>query len=80
LRQELKVGRPGRTQDYHDETRTARYLLSDGELVLCFSVIGISLQQSAAILAECTAIASWDETAFHAAIGRALGGAVEHVH
>ena len=73
LRQSLLTRTPMRTKAYHEETRTARYVVSDGEHVVCFTVTDVTLEQATAIAAECSAMTVWDLPEFHAAAARALG-------
>ena len=64
---------PGHLHAYHEQTRTARYVASDGDMVMCFTVINVSPEQAATIAAECESIATWDDREFYAAVVRSLG-------
>ena len=64
---------PGHLHAYHEQTRTARYVASDGDIVMCFTVINVRLEQAATIAAECESIATWDDREFYAAVVRSLG-------
>lgn len=61
----------GRRQGYDKATRTARYIVSDGKVALCFTVTNVSLDQSAQIAAECDSITKWGLSTFRAAVERA---------
>lgn len=79
LRQSLLTRTSGRRHGYHEETRTARYVVPDGELVLCLTVTDLTLQQAATIAAECDAITEWEYPAFQAIVERVLGGSFGRV-
>ena len=79
LGQMLAERQPGRSQAYHAETRTARYVVSDGKTVQCFTVTNLTLEQAAAVAAECDSIKLWEPRAFQAAVERALGAASDRV-
>jgi hypothetical protein len=65
---------------YNAEDATARYLISDGELASCFSVIGISEAEASAILADCKDRTDWSVKAFREAVARILGGTATGVN
>ena len=73
LRSLLDEMGPGHLHSYHAQTRTARYVASDGDMVMCFTVINVSPEQAATIAAECESIATWDDREFYAAVVRSLG-------
>jgi hypothetical protein len=73
LRQRLLTRTSGRTQGYHEETRTARYVVSDGQLVLCFTVTDLTIEQAATIATKCDAITEWEYGAFQAVVERVMG-------
>ena len=73
LRTSLLLGKSGRRQGYDETTRTARYIVSDGKVVVCFTVTNVSLRQSAEIATECDSITEWGSSAFRAAVERAMG-------
>lgn len=73
LRKILKPGHTGRTQGYDKGTRTARYLMSDGTMVVCYTVADITLEQAATIAAECDSVTEWNTAVFQAVVERALG-------
>lgn len=73
LRSLLNEMGPGHLHAYHAQTRTARYVASDGDIVMCFTVTDVAPEQAATIAAECESIATWDDREFYAAVVRALG-------
>jgi hypothetical protein len=73
LRSLLNEMGPGHLHQYHAQTRTAHYVASDGDIVMCFTVTDVAPEQAATIAAECESIATWDDREFHAAVVRALG-------
>ena len=73
LRSLLDEMGPGHLHAYHAQTRTARYVASDGDIVMCFTVINVMPEQAATIAAECESIATWDDREFYAAVVRSLG-------
>jgi hypothetical protein len=73
LRSLLNEMGPGHLHAYHAQTRTARYVASDDDIVMCFTVTDVAPEQAAAIAAECESIATWDDREFYAAVVRSLG-------
>jgi hypothetical protein len=69
----LGKGEPLSTRAYDDESQTARFVESDGNTVMCFTVAGITIDQAEMIEIECEDMGAIDETAFHEAVSRALG-------
>ena len=61
------------TRAYDDENQTARFVISDGTTVTCFTVTDITIDQAEMITLECEKADAWSETAFRAAVVRALG-------
>ena len=80
LRKRLRPGFRGHKYFYDRETRIARYLLTNGDVVVCYSVTEVSLGEAKAIGARCEGIDEWCMTAFQAAVERALGVEFERVH
>jgi len=68
----LKGGTPVSTRAYEDETRTARFVESDGMIVMCFTVSDISIDQAEMIEAAWEAICALDETAFQRTVQQVL--------
>jgi hypothetical protein len=80
LRQILSTGsRQGLYHVYDAETRTARYIASDGRGVLRFTVTDLTPEQAATIAAECRDITVWNGPAFQTAVERALGVSFDRV-
>jgi hypothetical protein len=79
LRKVLSSRTSGRWKAYHNETHSARYVVSDGEVVMCFTVTDLTLEQATTIAIECKAITEWDPSAFQEAVERALGAPFDPV-
>jgi hypothetical protein len=62
---------------YDDETWTARFVASDGQVVKCFAVTDITIDQAEMIAAGCTDILGCDEAGFREAVARSLGPTFE---
>jgi hypothetical protein len=58
---------------YDDETWTARYVASDGQVVNCFAVTNVTIDQAEIIAAACMDISASDEAALREAVARSLG-------
>ena len=80
LKKMLRPGYRGHKYFYDQHSRTARYLLTNGDVVACYSVTEVSLGEAKAIAARCEGISEWCITAFQAAVERALGTEFERVH
>jgi hypothetical protein len=63
---------PLNTRAYDDDTQTARFVISDGTIVTCFTVIDITIDQAEMITIECEKSDAWSESAFREAAVRAL--------
>ena len=61
------------TRAYEDESQTARFVISDGTTVTCFTVTDITIDQAEMITIECEKSDAWSEGAFREAAARALG-------
>ena len=68
----LEAGKPVSTRAYEDEAETARFVESDGKMVMCFKVAGITIDQAEMIEAEWEGVCALDEKAFLQAVERAL--------
>ncbi len=68
----LEGGKPVSTRAYEEETRTARFVESDGTSVMCFTVTAITIDQAEMIEAEWEGICALDEAAFQKAVEQAL--------
>lgn len=73
----LEGRKPVSTRAYEDETRTARFVESDGNIVMCFTVTEITIDQAEMIEAEWEGICTLDESAFQRAVEQALHEPVE---
>jgi len=74
LRQAFETGESGRTYRYFAKLRNAIYLVSVGQILLCFTVTELTADQAAAIAVQCEPTSSWSAAAFERAVERALGG------
>jgi hypothetical protein len=68
----LEAGTPVSTRAYEDETQVARFVESDGQLVMCFQVPDITIDQAEMITVEWEGVCGLDEAAFKAAVERAF--------
>jgi hypothetical protein len=68
----LERGTPVSTRAYEDEARIARFVESDGNVVMCFAVADITIDQAEMIEAGWEGICSLDESLFRAAVQQAL--------
>ncbi|MGB6309872.1 MAG: hypothetical protein WBF89_18975 [Steroidobacteraceae bacterium] len=70
---------PLNTRAYDDETQTARFVVSDGKIAICFAVAGITIDQAELITIACEESNEWGAASFPEAASRALGEPVEGV-
>jgi hypothetical protein len=68
----LGVGKPVSTRAYEDAAQTARFVESDGSMVVCFAVPDITIDQAEMIEAEWESQCGLDEAAFQQVVARAL--------
>jgi hypothetical protein len=68
----LEGRKPVSTRAYEDETLTARFVESDGNVVMCFTISGITIDQAEMIEVEWEAICALDEAAFRKTAERVL--------
>jgi hypothetical protein len=80
LKELLQPGFSFRRDWYNEPTRTARYLRSDGEMVVCYTVTGISRNEAIAIANGCAAETTWSAEMFDRVLFRALGVRSERVN
>jgi hypothetical protein len=64
---------PLNTRAYDDETQTARFVISDGNVALCFAVSDITIDQAELITIACEESNEWGAASFPEAASRALG-------
>jgi len=69
----LDDGKPVSTRAYEDETWTARFVESDGKIVMCFKVAPITIDQAEMIELQWEGNVALSETAFRKAVEQALG-------
>jgi hypothetical protein len=71
---ELLAGRtPQNTRAFDDDNLVARFVISDGTDVTCFTVVDITIDQAELITLACEESDAWDEAAFQQAVSRVLG-------
>jgi hypothetical protein len=70
----LEAGNPVSTRAYEDETLTARFVESDGQIVMCFRVSPITIDQAEMIELKWEGTVALSEAAFEKAVELALGG------
>jgi GH24 family phage-related lysozyme (muramidase) len=63
---------PLNTRAYEDEEQTARFVISDGTTVTCFTITDITIDQAEMITLECEKSDAWSDSAFREAATRAL--------
>jgi hypothetical protein len=68
----LEAGNPVSTRAYEDETRTARFVESDGKTVMCFKVAPITIDQAEMIELKWEGTVALSEAAFEKAVELAL--------
>jgi hypothetical protein len=73
LAEDLSDGEQGTVELYDRETRTFRYLVSDGRSVACYTVTALTLVQAATIAAVCDGISVFNFQSFARAVEVALG-------
>jgi hypothetical protein len=61
------------TRAYDDDTWTARFVASDGQVVKCFAVTDVTIDQSEMIAAAGIDILACDEAGFREAVAQSLG-------
>jgi hypothetical protein len=80
LKRKLRPGFCGRKYTYDLNTRIARYLLTNGEIVACYSVTEVSLEEAKTIAIACEHLGEWSMRTFQAAVVRALGAQGRSAH
>jgi|SRR5271166_684210 len=68
--------KPISTRAYEDEAQTARFVESDGNIVLCFTVTEITIDQAEMIEAAWEGICALDEKAFLQTVEKTIGNLV----
>jgi hypothetical protein len=80
LRRKLRPGFCGHKYTYDLNTRIARYLLTNGEIVACYSVTEVSLEEAKTIALACEELGEWSIRTFQAAVVHALGATGRSAH
>ncbi len=73
LRKILEPRQAVTSRAYDDDTGTARFVVSDGDVVKCFSITDITIDQAEMIAAACFANPVWNEAGFREDVEQALG-------
>jgi hypothetical protein len=68
----LQERKPVSTRAYDDDSCTARFVASDGQVVKCFAVTDVTIDQAEMIAAACVDISAWDESEFRQAVVQSL--------
>ena len=68
----LNERKPVSTRAYDDDTRTARFVESDGNVVMCFTVSDITIDQAEMIQAAWEHICALNETEFRKTVEQVL--------
>jgi hypothetical protein len=69
----LQEREPVSSRAYDDETWTARFVASDGQVVKCFAVTDITIDQAEMIAAAETDVFGCDEAGFREIVAQSLG-------
>jgi hypothetical protein len=80
LKRKLRPGFCGHKYAYDLNTRIARFLLTNGEIVVCYSVTGVSLEEAKTIAIACEHLGEWSMRTFQAAVIGALGAQGRPAH
>jgi hypothetical protein len=64
---------------YDDETWTARFVDSDGQVVRCFAVADITIDQAEMIAAACIGVPALDEAGFREIVAQSLGPTIDAI-
>jgi hypothetical protein len=80
LKRKLRLGFRGHQYTYDLQTRIARCLLTNGEIVACYSVTEVSLDEAKMIATACEDLSEWSMRTFQAAVARALGAERRRTH
>jgi hypothetical protein len=80
LKRKLRLGLCGHQYTYDVQTRIARCLLTNGEIVACYSVTEVSLDEAKMIAAACEELGEWSMRTFQGAVDRALAAERRRTH
>jgi len=70
---------PLNTRAYDDDHQTARFVISDGTTVTCFTIAGITIDQAELVTLSCEESNEWNGAAFRQALARAVGEPVRGI-
>jgi hypothetical protein len=80
LKRKLRVGFRGHKYTYDAQTRVARCLLCNGEIVACYCVTEVTLEEAQLIALACEGLREWSMRTFQAAVARALEAPAHRTH
>ena len=63
------------TRAYDDEARTARFVTSDGNIAVCFTVTDLTIDQAEMIASACEDTPGWNSQEFQEIVDQVLGAA-----
>ena len=64
---------PQNTRAFDDDAQVARFVISDGADVTCFTVDNITIDQAELITLACEEADAWDEASFRKAVAHVVG-------
>jgi hypothetical protein len=73
LAQLLLTETPQNTRAFDDDAQVARFVISDGAVVTCFTVENITIDQAELITLACEEGDTWDEAFFRQALAHVVG-------
>jgi hypothetical protein len=73
LAQLLATRAPQNTRAFDDDNLIARFVISDGSVVTCFTVADITIDQAEMITLACEEADAWEGESFQQAVVRVLG-------
>jgi hypothetical protein len=73
----ISTREPLNTRAYDDDQQSARFVISDGTTVTCFTIAGITIDQAELITIFCEESNEWNVAAFRQALARAVGEPAE---
>jgi hypothetical protein len=73
----LQERKPVSSRAYDDDSWTARFVASDGRVVKCFAVTGITIDQAEMVAAACLHLSAWNENEFRQAVVESLGTLID---
>jgi hypothetical protein len=80
LKRKLRPGLCGHQYIYDLNTRIARCVLTNGEIVACYSVTEVSLEEAKTIAIACESLDEWSMTTFQSAVLHALAAKDRSAH